>query len=171
MFDESEIRTNTRRAKEAISTAKDNQTPSNSTELERALIKAISFQYQDDSKDRSSWNADYAQAMEEVYQQSGDDLDVATLYSEALMNLNPWSLWDLKTGKPAEGARTLEIKNVLDKALQHKGGMEHPGILHLYIHMIEMSSKPQDGLFAADALRSLVPDGGHLQHMPTHLDV
>jgi hypothetical protein len=171
MFDEDEITKNTNRSKAAISKAKDIAPSSNLTEVERALINAIQFRYQDDSKDRSTWNADYAQAMEGVYQQFGDDLDVAALYADALMNLTPWGLWDLHTGQPAEGSRTLDAKAVLDRAIGQEGGIEHPGLLHLYIHMIEMSPRPEDGLLAADALRGLVPDAGHLQHMPTHLDV
>ena len=51
------------------------------------------------------------------------------------------------------------------------GGMTHPGILHFYIHLMEMSPQPEVALAAADALRPLVPDAGHLVHMPTHIDV
>jgi tetratricopeptide (TPR) repeat protein len=36
---------------------------------------------------------------------------------------------------------------------------------------MEMSGTPQDALPAADLLRGLVPDAGHLQHMPSHIDV
>jgi tetratricopeptide (TPR) repeat protein len=36
---------------------------------------------------------------------------------------------------------------------------------------MEMSATPQDALPAADLLRNLVPDAGHLQHMPSHIDV
>jgi tetratricopeptide (TPR) repeat protein len=171
MFDENELEVNIGRAKKAISTAQEAATASNSTEVERALIDAIQYRFQNESKDRSTWHAEYTQAMEKVYQRFGDDIDVAALYADALMNLTPWSLWDLQSGEPAAGSRTSEAKAVLDRALQQQGGMTHPGLLHLYIHMIEMSSRPEDGLFAADALRTLVPDGGHLHHMPTHLDV
>ena len=41
----------------------------------------------------------------------------------------------------------------------------------MYIHLMEMSARPEDALRAADRLRDLVPDAGHLRHMPTHLDV
>jgi hypothetical protein len=44
-------------------------------------------------------------------------------------------------------------------------------ILHLYLHAMEMSATPQDALPAADLLRNLVPDAGHLVHMPSHIDV
>jgi tetratricopeptide (TPR) repeat protein len=65
----------------------------------------------------------------------------------------------------------VEAKRILDDALATPTGREHPGVLHLYLHTMEMSASPQDALPAADLLRNLVPDGGHLQHMPSHIDV
>lgn len=172
VFDADELERNLNKAIYAGQTAKEKATASNCTPVERALIRAIVFRYQRDSNaDRSQWNKDYAQAMEGVYREFSDDLDVAALYADSLMNLTPWSLWDLRTGKPAEGSRTLEAKAVLDRAIAQEGGNEHPGLLHLYIHLMEMSSAPELALPAADCLRGLVPDGGHLNHMPTHLDV
>jgi tetratricopeptide (TPR) repeat protein len=41
----------------------------------------------------------------------------------------------------------------------------------MYIHLMEMSPRPEDALRAGDWLLDLVPDAGHLRHMPTHLDV
>ena len=158
-------------ARGAILLARHTATSSNSGDVERALIEAIKYRYQDNEKDRSSWSHDYAQAMETVYRQFGDDLDVATLYADALMNLTPWGLWELRSGKPAAGSRTLEAKAVLDRAIAQDRGSRHPGLLHLYIHLMEMSGTPEKGLAVADCLRALVPDAGHLHHMPTHLDV
>ncbi|KAL4755379.1 hypothetical protein BDW72DRAFT_163562 [Aspergillus terricola var. indicus] len=109
--------------------------------------------------------------MEKVYHAFGDDLDVAALYADSLMSLTPWKLWDLKTGLPIPGARTLDAKSVLERALSSKNAANHPGILHFYIHLIEMSPTPELGLVPADHLRELVPDSGHANHMPSHLDV
>jgi len=106
-----------------------------------------------------------------VYRAFPDDLDVAALFADALMNLTPWALWDQITGEPADGAATAEAKAVLDRALEHPAGRAHAGVLHLYIHLMEMSARPEDALRAADRLSDLVPDAGHLRHMPTHLDV
>lgn len=140
---------------------------------EAALVRALQHRYPQDvpAEDCAIWNPPYADAMGEVYAQHPDDLDVATLYADALMNLTPWELWDLRTGEPAPGSRALEARRVLDHALTLPGGAEHPGVLHMYIHLMEMSSAPEEALPIADRLRGLVPDAGHLQHMPTHLDV
>ncbi|MFE2827596.1 hypothetical protein [Streptomyces sp. NPDC059271] len=143
------------------------------TPAEQALIGALELRYPraEPVEDCSVWNAPYADAMRAVYEGAPDDLDIAALHADALMNLTPWQLWDLRTGEPAEGARTAEARAVLERALATKAGERHPGLLHLYIHLMEMSPTPETALPVADRLRGLVPDAGHLQHMPTHLDV
>ena len=141
--------------------------------VERALVHALAARYPaaEPAADCSAWNAGYADAMRDVYRAHPGDLDVATLFADALMNLTPWALWDLATGEPADGAATVEAREVLERALARDGGEAHPGILHMYIHLMEMSARPEDALRAGDLLRDLVPDAGHLRHMPTHLDV
>ncbi|AZP15531.1 hypothetical protein EJC51_05115 [Streptomyces aquilus] len=143
------------------------------TPVERALIEALRARYPQSkpAPDCSVWNEPYADSMRAVHQLAPDDADIATLYADALMNLTPWQLWNLRTGEPAEGARTLEAKAVLDRVLASDTGARHPGVLHLYIHLMEMSPTPERALPVADRLRGLVPDAGHLQHMPSHLDV
>ncbi|MEU9608458.1 hypothetical protein [Streptomyces sp. NPDC048057] len=143
------------------------------TAVERALIEALRARYPqaDPVEDCSVWNEPYAESMRAAHESDPDDLDVATLYADALMNLTPWQLWDLRTGEPAEGARTVAAKAVLDRALATAEGRRHPGVLHLYIHLMEMSPRPESALPVADRLRGLVPDAGHLAHMPSHLEV
>ena len=145
----------------------------NASPVEAALIAALTHRYasRTPAADMCPWNDDYANAMREVYTAFPKDAEVATFFAEAMMNRTPWALWDLKSGQPAEGADTLEAMEVLEKALDCCDGMSHPGLLHLYIHVMEMSRTPEKALKAADALRGLVPDAGHLQHMPTHIDV
>ena len=100
-----------------------------------------------------------------------DDIDVQALAADALVNVTAWALWDTRTGDPAPGSRVVEAKRILDDALATPAGRRHPGVLHLYLHTMEMSATPQDALPAADLLRDLVPDAGHLQHMASHIDV
>jgi tetratricopeptide (TPR) repeat protein len=143
------------------------------TAVEQALTGALLARYPDGRpiEECTAWEVEYAAAMGQVYAAHGGDLDVACFYAEALMNLTAWQLWDQRTGEPAEGSRTLEAKAVLEAALAAPGGSQHPGLLHMYIHLMEMSPTPERALPVADLLRGLVPDAGHLQHMPTHLDV
>ena len=148
--------------------------------VESALLRAMAARYpaaapaSDDAWDPAAGgalNAGYAAAMREVYRSHPGDLDVAALFADALLNLTPWALWDIGTGEPAQGAATLEAREVLEQALVSPEGRAHPGVLHMYIHLMEMSARPEDALPAGDLLRDLVPDAGHLRHMPTHLDV
>ncbi|MFJ7334233.1 hypothetical protein ACIQU3_20540 [Streptomyces sp. NPDC101110] len=141
--------------------------------VEQALIGALRARYPQSQavEDCSVWNEPYADAMRAVYELAPGDPDIATLHADAAMNLTPWQLWDLRTGRPAEGARTTEARAVLEGALATEAGVRHPGVLHLYIHLMEMSPTPEQALPVADRLRRLVPDAGHLLHMPSHLDV
>ncbi|KAM5354247.1 hypothetical protein ACJ41O_000897 [Fusarium nematophilum] len=142
--------------------------------VERALITALRHRYPKDESDTRNyrgWNHAYARAMKPVYQEFKDDLDVATLYADALMNLTPWALWDVRTGKPARGSHVLETQEVLERGLAQKGGYEHVGLCHAYIHVTEMSTEPERGLVAAEHLRRLAEEAGHLAHMPSHLDI
>ena len=155
---------------------------SNPTAIEKALIQALGTRYPDkeidletiDEEVYCTWNDAYADTMRDVYKSFSDDLDVATLFAEALMNRTPWKLWNLKTGEPAEGASTVEAVAVIEKGLAYMEAdnlEHHPGLLHMYIHVMEMSPHPEKALRAADMLRDLVPEAGHLLHMPSHIDI
>ncbi|AKZ59945.1 hypothetical protein SAM23877_6900 [Streptomyces ambofaciens ATCC 23877] len=170
-FDAEELTRTVDRTHAAVELAHQKAAPA--TPVERALIGALRARYPQARAvdDCSVWNPPYAESMRAVQALAPHDLDVAALYADALMNLTPWQLWDLRTGRPAEGARTLEAKEVLERALAAEGGREHPGVLHLYVHLMEMSATPEAALAVADRLRGLVPDAGHLLHMPSHLEV
>jgi tetratricopeptide (TPR) repeat protein len=170
-FDDQDLETTVDRANHAVVQAKANA--AFASPVEQALINALEFRYSKDRacNDCSVWNQTYAAAMESVYTDFQDDLDVATLYADALMNLSPWNLWDLANGQPSTDSRALDVKRVLDRALAQDDGTKHPGLMHLYVHLMEMSSTPEIALGVAEHLRGLVPDAGHLHHMPTHLDM
>ncbi len=156
-----------------IATQRAIEASSAATALEQALISALPARYPT-ARPRADfvlWNDEYAAAMRNVYESCVGDLDVAALFAEALMNRTPWTLWNLATGQPADGADTTEARAVLETALETEAARSHPGILHMYLHLMEMSPHPELALRAADWLRELVPDAGHLQHMPTHIDV
>lgn len=141
--------------------------------VENALIEAAAARLPSDFKSRDfvSWNTAYADAMKVVYVQYGEDLDIAALYAESMMLLSPWKMWDLKTGRPTALSRADNVKIVLEKALKRDEAYEHPGLLHLYVHLMEMSPSPELAIPAADRLIGLVPAAGHLNHMPSHLDI
>jgi tetratricopeptide (TPR) repeat protein len=134
-------------------------------ENERAYVQALARRYSADAgEDRKKLAVRYKDAMKELMRRYPDDLDAATLYAEALMNLRPWQLWT-KEGEPAEG--TLEIVDVLERVLRRDP--DHPGANHYYIHAVEASKNPERALPSAMRLGSLMPGAGHLVHMPSHI--
>jgi len=142
--------------------------------VEQDLIAALADRYPDDPgiEDFGPWNDAFSDSMRKVYAQHPSDLDVVTIFAEALMNRTPWMLWDLATGAPAEGASTSEAQAALERAFDTvPGAWDHPGLLHMYIHLMEMSPTPEKALRHGDRLTDLVPDRGHLMHMATHIDV
>ncbi len=141
---------------------------------ERALIEALGARYpqREPVEDQRPWNDAFADAMRLAHRARPEDLDLRAIFVEAILNRTPWRMWDLRTGEPAPNAGTLEAREVLEAALEGlPGALGHPGLLHLYVHLMEMSPQPQAALKAADRLRELTPDMGHLVHMPTHIDI
>src|SRR3954468_6422666 len=143
--------------------------------VEQGLIEALQARFPtDDPDDTDALHAGhtaYADAMVALGEAYPDDIDLQALTADALVNITAWALWDTRTGEPAPESRVVEAKRTLDRALTTREGRKHPGVLHLYLHTMEMSGTPQDALPAADLLRGLVPDAGHLQHMASHIDV
>lgn len=142
--------------------------------VENDLIEALAARYPDDPtiEDYGPWNDAFSESMRGVYANHPNDLDVVTIFAEALMNRTPWLLWDLKSGGPAAGASTVEAQAALERAFEElPGAWDHPGLLHMYVHLMEMSPMPEKALRHGDRLTDLVPDSGHLVHMATHIDV
>ena len=150
----------------------------NASPVEKLLIEALVARYQSPEPVHEDqyhqWNDDYADLMRKTYNAFPEDDDVCALHAEALMTRTPWELWVLRTGLPNENSSTLEAIDVLETAMQRlerHTEPPHPGLLHFYIHAMEMSPFPEKALRASDSLRTLVPGSGHLCHMPSHIDV
>lgn len=145
------------------------------SDLENQLIEALAQRFQKphavtgDEFDR--WDDDYACAMRRVHYANRDDHDVMAIFAEAIMTRTPWRLWNVKRGVPANGADTLEALDVIERSIamhDAAGTQQHPAILHLHIHVTEMSDEPERAMRSADILGTLCPDAGHMNHMPGH---
>ncbi len=144
------------------------------TAQERALIDALAARYPQRAPidDQNPWNDAFADAMRLAHHAHPDDLDLRCVFAEAILNRTPWRMWDLRSGQPAPGAGTLETCDLLDSAFRDlPSAMHHPGLLHLHVHLMEMSPHPEAALVSGDRLREVSPDMGHLAHMPTHIDI
>src|SRR6478736_7980081 len=150
-------------AHEAITKAgelADNASPS-----EKAYIAAMALRFPaDPNADKRQAAERYRNAMGDLVKQFPDDLDAATLFAEAGMNLHPWGLWH-PDGTPEGG--TEEIVAALESVL--KRDPNHMGAIHYYIHAVEASPNPERALAAANRLAALAPAAGHLVHMPGHV--
>ena len=134
------------------------------SERERAYIDALAKRYSNEDKpDRKTLDRAYAEAARQLSERYPDDLDAATLYAEALMDLRPWNYWT-KDGRPYPG--TLKIVSILESVLERNPNP--PLGIHLYIHAVE-AVKPELAEAGADRLGKLAPGAGHLVHMPSHI--
>src|ERR1700676_2688842 len=136
-----------------------------SSESDRAYIAALAKRFPADPKsDLRAAAEEYRDAMREVSKRFPDDLDAATLFAEAGMNLHAWGLWHVD-GSPEEG--TEEIVATLESVIRREPN--HLGAVHYYIHAVEASRSPERALAGADRLAQLAPAAGHIVHMPGHI--
>jgi tetratricopeptide (TPR) repeat protein len=135
------------------------------SESDKAYIDALAKRFPaDPQSDLRAAAEEYRDAMREVVKRFPDDLDAATLFAEAGMNLHPWGLWRLD-GTPEEG--TEEIVSTLESVIRREPN--HLGAIHYYIHSVEASSSPERALAGANRLAQLAPAAGHIVHMPAHI--
>src|SRR5579884_1787616 len=112
----------------------------------------------------------YAEAMEALAATYPGDLDAATLYAAALLNVTPWKWWSGTAAPSDQVAPTPEAERalqVLNRVLVQDP--RHIGANHFYIHAIEESPYSASALPSADRFRDLVPASGHLVHMASHV--
>jgi tetratricopeptide (TPR) repeat protein len=134
------------------------------TEKEGELIDAITRRYPKDTViDLTEYHENYSVAMRALYEKYPDDVEIATLFAESLMDKYPWNYWHKDgTAQPW----THEIITVIERAIALDE--RHPGANHLYIHITEASKEPEKAMASADLLRDLRPAAGHIVHMPSH---
>lgn len=136
----------------------------NASAKEQGLIEALATRYAVDvPEDRAHLDLAYADALAELVQLYRDDMDIAVLYAESLMDLRPWDYWN------AQG----ETQPGIDVALHHlqnamAANENHPGACHFYIHAVE-AVFPERAVPCAERLANLMPGAGHLVHMPGHI--
>lgn len=148
------------------------------SEVERRLIEALAHRFQKPyrvtQQEFARWDDAYAADMRLVHAAFPDDHDVMALLVEALMMRTVRRLWNLKTGAPAENSDVIEALQVCERSIRladAAGTAQHPAILHLHIHLLEMSTMPERAMRSADLLGPMCPDAGHMNHMPAHIYV
>jgi tetratricopeptide (TPR) repeat protein len=145
-------------------------------ELESRLVEAQACRVQKphpvSPEEYDLWDDAYAAEMRRIYREHPNDQDVIALFVEALITRTPRRLWDVRTGFPAKNSDVIEALDVCERGIdrvEHASRPKHPALLHLHIHILEMSNEPERALASAEALGPLCPDAGHLKHMPAHV--
>ncbi len=137
--------------------------PAHATPKERALIDAMTVRYVEkfDPNTRVEQDRAYAEAMRKLAEAYADDLDIVTLYGDALFLL-----------EPRRGSRDINNPNVqrLHAVLETVLGkdLHHPGACHLYVHATESTVAPERAEHCAQFLGSSIPGASHINHMPSH---
>ena len=133
------------------------------TPKERALIEAMSVRYVEkfDASRRVEQDRAYRDAMEKVSRQFPDDLEIATLYADALFLLEP-----RRGTRDVNDPNVRRLHEVLESVLSRD--VRHPGACHLYIHATESTVAPGRAEACAQFLGQSIPGASHMNHMPSH---
>ncbi|MBN1237961.1 MAG: hypothetical protein JXB36_05640 [Gammaproteobacteria bacterium] len=133
--------------------------------IERALIEALYVRYDADTyPQRDERDRAYHERTRRLLEAYPEDPDVAALFADAFMTLHPWEYWE-KDGAPSAG--TAEVATALERSMRLVPS--HPGTHHLYLHLYEASTRPERAIAVANRLEALMPDAGHVVHMPSHI--
>ncbi|MEP9390371.1 hypothetical protein [Mesorhizobium sp. KR9-304] len=136
------------------------------TDKEQGLIEAISARYSDDpDAERPTLDAAFADAMAALSDKYPEDQLLAVIAAEAGMDTQPWDYWE-PGGKLPKG-RGADIQKRLEAVLAKNP--DDAWAMHLYIHFVEASDRPERGEPYADRLAALMPGAGHIVHMPSHI--
>jgi hypothetical protein len=130
---------------------------------ERATIDALSVRYAKDfdAAKRVEQDKAYASAMEKLAAAYPDDLDLATLYADALFLLEP-----RRGSRDVNNPNVQHLHHVLEGILARD--VRHPGACHLYVHATESTVVPGKAEDCAQYLGRSIPGASHINHMPSH---
>ncbi|MGY8983179.1 MAG: tetratricopeptide repeat protein [Sphingomonadales bacterium] len=134
------------------------------SDRERDYIEALATRYTNDfDQGRDKFDIAYMHAMEELMNKYPDDLDAAVLWVSSAMNNQPWDYWN-QDGTPKGNAEKIiaKLNDIITK------NPDHAAAHHYLIHVAE-SKRPELAEASADALAPLMPNAGHLVHMPSHI--
>jgi tetratricopeptide (TPR) repeat protein len=136
------------------------------SDKEKDLIAAVATRYSEDPKaERPPLDAAFADATAALADKYPDDPELAVLAAEAAMDTQPWDYWQPGGNEPK--GRTADVEKRLEGVLAKDPN--HAGAIHLYIHLVEASDRPERAEAYADRLAALMPGAGHIVHMPSHI--
>jgi len=154
------------------------------TNLHRYLVENLQLLFRNthpvDEHTFLKWQHEYAAAMKGLVTRYESHPDIVSLTAEAQLTCTPWQLWELRSGEALENSHVLYTIELIESCLKLTDDSspqqdQHPGLLHMHIHALEMSAEPERSEQSAEGLRDLLqltnPVPPHLPHMATHIDV
>ncbi|XRM47094.1 hypothetical protein ABZX51_010095 [Aspergillus tubingensis] len=153
-FDIPSLLATVQKAWDALNAAQKHAT--HASPLFHMLLKAIATRFPTPDNipaptELRQYNQAYADAMRVVYEAYPEDLDVASLYIEALICVNPRELWDMNTGEASSS---------------HISKRKRQSIQQWHVQRVESIL-----LCVIYRLRRMIPDASHMVHMPTRIDM
>lgn len=132
--------------------------------LEKDLIQSLDILYGEGSKEERDQK--YSDYMAQIYNKYPKDLEALSLYVLSILG----------TIQPNESSFRKNIKaaGVLDSASGFNPSREilnHPGILHYYIHALDDPIHAILALKSANLYANVAPDAAHAVHMTSHIYV
>ena len=130
---------------------------------ERALIDAMAIRYVEhfDAEKRREQDRAYADAMARLMAKYPQDLEIATLYGDALFLMEP-----RRGSRDINDPNVKRLHEVLESVLARD--IHHPGACHLYVHATESTQVPGRAEACAEFLGNSIPGASHINHMPSH---
>jgi tetratricopeptide (TPR) repeat protein len=89
------------------------------------------------------------------------DLEIATLYGDALFLMEP-----RRGSRDINDPNVKRLHEVLESVLARD--IHHPGACHLYVHATESTQVPGRAEACAEFLGNSIPGASHINHMPSH---
>ena len=135
----------------------------NASEKEADLIRSLQDRYIPDYKpeERRIQDQAYADTMATLARRYPDDLNIATLYADALFLLE-----ERRGYRRLEDPNVIRLHGVLESVLARD--ITHPGACHLYVHATESTPTPELAAPCAEFLGNAIPGASHINHMPSH---
>ena len=136
---------------------------SSASPKEADMIRALQVRYIEnfEPENRRDQDQAYADSMKLLAEKYPDDLDINTLYADALFLL-----------EERRGYRDINDPNVVRLHQQLFSILEkdimHPGACHLLVHATESTTQPELAAPCARFLGNSIPGASHINHMPSH---
>lgn len=130
--------------------------------FEKDLMRSLELLFgEGNKKERDEAYSDY---MQKIYEKYPGNLEAISLYALSILG----------TIQPGDTTfrSALKAAGIIDTAFGYKPSEEmlnHPGMLHYFIHALDDPIHAPLALKAADRYALVVPDASHALHMPSHI--